>query len=326
MSSQDKDMDVQGTKRSPDMDETAGEGESSASTAKKAKTNRSPPGTSKSFRDWSSKLSDSDTCTMYTLKCTLGDASIPNKYFKTQKVPFLKNECEKRGLPSNATRAVLLERLQTELPSVTFEIDARELFQRVINSMLYYFKWDNTHLFSCKMPARGDVRAGVGKLWESLPSWDIGFAIKSGSISSDPDMQHDYHKKRLAQLGITNDTIRKIQENPNALGDVRKLSGCAFEPFEEGMDSFDEDGYPKGGALTLEQLALEKGDKVKVTYDFGDGNRFVIEVEDVKENVTVHSEEEHYGHDTRVKLLRKGVCKMRNQYDDGDWENCYYRF
>jgi hypothetical protein len=325
MSNPNEDIDVQGAKRSLDDPVSTGEGESVEDTNKKAKTDGSSTGAS-SFRNWSFGLSDSDTCTMYTLKCTFGDESTPNPYFKSQKVPFLKHECEKRGLSSMGTKAILLQRLQTELPSVTFEIDGREVLQRVINSMLYYFKWDNTHLFSCKMPARGDLKVGRGKLCESFSSFEIGFAIEQGMISPDPNMQDDYLKKRLAKLGITNDMIRKIQNDPNTLSDVRKLSGSAFDPLSRNVGFFDEEKASSDQAISLEQLALEKGDKIKVTYDFGDGNRFVIQVLDVKKNATVHPEENHDGHDTRVKLLGKGRSKMRTQYDEGDWENCYYSF
>ena len=331
MSTPDKAINVQGTKRYLDNPVTAAETAQDANTitpassAKKAKTNNQDADTS--FRAWSSQVKETDKCTMYTLKCTFGDPSKPiNSYFKSQKVPFLRNECQKRGLLSNGTKAALLNRLQTDLPTVTFEIDSREAIQRVVNSMLYYFKWDNTHLFECEMPARGDLNIGISKLWQNFP--DMGLAIRMGSVSPDPNMQDARLKKRLLQLGITNEMIRRIRNDPDALGDVRKLSGSAFDPSMKRPDLFndDEEEFVEGSAFSLAQLALKKGDNIKLTYDYGDGNKFLIEVQDVKENETVHSEEAHYEHDTRAKLLRKGGSKMRKQYDDGDWENLYYRF
>jgi hypothetical protein len=328
MNTPDNAINIQGAKRSLDNPVTAAETAQDANTitpasssSKKAKTNQD---TDTSFRAWSSHVKETDTCTMYTLKCTFGDASKPiNSYFKNQKVGFLRDECQKRGLHFNGKKADLLNRLQTELPTVTFEIDSREALQRVVNSMLYYFKWDNTHLFECEMPARGDMKTGIIKLWENFS--DMGMAIRFGSVSPDPNMQDPYLKKRLAKLGITNEMIRRIQNDPDALGDVRKLSGSAFDPLTKSQ-SFIFDEFVEGSTLSLEQLALKKGDKIKFTYDYGDGNKFLVEIQDVKENETVHPEEAHYGHDTRAKLLTKGGSKMRKQYDDGDWENMYYRF
>lgn len=332
MNTPDNAIKIQGAKRSLDNPVTAAETAQAANTitpassnAKKAKTNQD---TDTSFRAWSSHVKETDTCTMYTLKCTFGDASKPiNTYIKNQKVDFLRDECQKRGLLFNGKKADLLNRLQTELPTVTFEIDSREALQRVVNSMLYYFKWDNTHLFECEMPARGDLKTGITKLWENFP--DMAMAIRMGHVSADPHMQDAYLKKRLAKLGITNEMIRRIRNDPDALGDTRKLSGSAFDPLTKTPSfffDFDEEESAEGSALSLEQLALKKGDKINLTYDYGDGNKFLVEIQDVKENETVHSEESHYEHDTRVRLLTKGGSKMRKQYDDGDWENMYYRF
>jgi hypothetical protein len=292
-----------------------------ANSAKKQKTLQD---SSNEFRAWSSQIHDSsDTCTIYTLKCTFGDASKPlNSYIKGSKVPFIKNELEMRGLSTVGTKPVLLERLQKELPSVTLEIDSRECMQRIVNSMLCCFKWDNTHLFECEMPRRGELECGVGKLWATLPSFDIGLAIKMGSISSDPRQNDQHLRKRLDQLGITCEMIARIQNDPDTLGDIRKLTGSAFDPMSKGMggSDFDDDYASDGSQISLEQLALRKGDQMKMIYDFGDHNTFVVEVQEVKKNVPVLPEITHYGHKTRVKMVGKGQSKMRKQYYDGSDE------
>ncbi len=289
-----------------------------ANSAKKQKTLQD---SSNAFRAWSSQINDSsDTCTIYTLKSTFGDASKPlNSYIKGNKVPFIKNELEMRGLSSVGSKSVLLERLQKELPSVTLEIDSRECLQRVVNSMLFNFKWDNTHHFECEMPRRGELQDGVGKLWQTLASVDIALAIMGGNISSDPSKHDQRLRKRLDQLGITCEMIARIQNDSDTLGDVRKLTGSAFDPMNGGVggNDFDDDFSADGGQISLEHLALQKCDQVKMMYDYGDHNTFVVEVQEVKKNVPVLPEINHYGHDTRVKMVGKGQCKMRKQYDDG---------
>lgn len=289
-----------------------------ANSAKKQKTLQD---SNNAFRAWSSQIPDSsDTCTIYTLKCTFGDASKRlNSYIKGNKVPFIKNELEMRGLSTVGSKPVLLERLQKELPFVTLEIDSRECFQRIVNSMLFYFKWDNTHLFECEMPRRGELEYGVGKLWQTLASRDMACAIRMGMISSDPRNHDQCLRKRLDQLGITCEMIARIQNDSDTLGDVRKLTGSAFDPMDRGIggNDFDDDFSVNGSQFSLEQLALQKSDQVKMMYDYGDHNTFVVEVQEVKKNVPVLPEVSHYGHYTRVKMIGKGQCKMRKQYNDG---------
>ena len=322
MSTPDKAINVQGNKRSLDNPVTAAETAQDANTitpassAKKAKTNQDAD---TSFRAWSSQVEETDKCTMYTLKCTFGDASKPvSAHMKSCTVPFLRNECQKRGLPSNGTKPVLLQRLQTEVPSVIFEIDSREALQRVVNSLLHYFKWDNTHFFNCEMPARGDLKTGILKLWQCVPN-GFSFAIKMGSIT--PENMAGLESCG-AKIGVSREIIRKIQNNPDTLSEVRKLSGRVVK--RQSLIPDNDDEIPEADIYySLEQLALKKNDKIQLSYN---GEKFLVEVQDFKENVVVQPEEAHYEHDTRGKLLRKGGSKMRKQYDDGDWENMYYRF
>jgi len=98
---------------------------------------------------------------------------------KQCKVGHLRDMLVMRGLSTEGTKPVLVERLYTTLPYVRFEIDARECLQRVVNAFLYYFGWDNTHLWSMDMPRRGDLQEGVIPLMNHLGLVCFEWSIKS---------------------------------------------------------------------------------------------------------------------------------------------------
>ena len=288
-----------------------------------------------SFRAWSKSIPPVSPTDIYRLKCTFGDPRTPlPSWIKTSKVDRLKDMLRIQKLPTDGSKSALLQRLQTMLPYVTFDIDSRECLQRVINSMVYYFGWDNVHLFSCAMPARGQLKEGVDDLWMEAFGLDMGLAVKMGNISADPD-QHTprirkHIQKKLDNAKLTWADIARAEREPNAMGNVRKLSGAAFKHDEKGgflsWDDLDEEGGASGGSFTLEELGLKKGDTIKLTYDFGDDNEFIIEVTDVVQQnndndanpkIRLLPEENLYGHETRAKLIEKSRAKMRKQYDDG---------
>lgn len=288
-------------------------------TSKRAKTSNDRQ-SNNTFRSWSNQVNESsDTSTVYTINCTFGDASKPlPSFIKSGKVQLIKNELQMRGLSTIGNKAVLLQRLQTELPSVTIEIDSRECLQRVVNSMLYHFDWDNTHLFQMNMPRHGDLLDGLEKLWLSLPTLDIGLAIKQGSLIPDLTQQDPRVRRRLEKLGVTSEIIAKVQEDPEGLSSVRKISGAGFDPVGKGHgNDFEGEGPSDGGWFSIEELALEKGDKMDLLYDFGQRSKFFLRIQDVKQNAPVLPEANVYHHKTRVKLVSKGVSKMRKQYDHG---------
>jgi hypothetical protein len=98
---------------------------------------------------------------VYLIKCEYGDPSRPlHSHIKALKKADLMSEVKRRGLSTDGSRSVLLDRLQKELPYVRLEIDGRECVQRVITSFLNHFGWDNSHLFNVEMPRRGDSEAG----------------------------------------------------------------------------------------------------------------------------------------------------------------------
>ena len=255
---------------------------------------------------------------IYTIKCTYGDSlKTLTSYIKSQKVQFIKNELQNRGLSTVGNKPVLLQRLQTVLPTITIDIDSRESMQRIVNSIMYHFGWDNTHLFEMKMPKRGDLKDGVAPLWLSLPSLDIGLALKQGGVSPDPRRRDPRINRRFVQLGLTDEMIVQIQAHPDAPCNVRRITGSGFDPMMKRRGEWCEGDAADGGWFSLQELALEKGDKVKLLYDFGQRDEFFIQIQDVKQNVPVLPEADLYGHKTRAKLVDKGASKMRKQYNHG---------
>ena len=135
---------------------------------KKSKTDRS------TFRSWSADA-DGKPCKIFTLKCMFGnpDKPLPN-YIKSQKVGFIKDLLEKRGLDTNGTKPVLLERLQKDLPYVRIELDSRECVQRLVTSFLHFMGWDSSHLFEITMP-RGCTRELQGAAFDAFEGESFGF-------------------------------------------------------------------------------------------------------------------------------------------------------
>lgn len=275
---------------------------------------------SSSFRAWSKDVSENeDSSTVYTLKCVFGDPSNPlPSWIKSSKIGDIKAMLQSRNLSTEGKKSALLDRLQTDLPSVTLEIDSRECLQRVVNSFLYHLDWDNTHLFECKLPARGSLTAGAGNLWIQSFGIDLYDTLKTGRISGNPS-HHDkrmrqHLQKKLDAAGMDWSDFDRAKREPNATGKWRKLQGSGFDPHTKPMDDFGDEEPAAGGYFSLEELALEKGDKIQMTYDFGDDNKFTIFVMEKKERQTCLAEVKLYGQETRVNLEKKSQAKMPKQY------------
>lgn len=285
-----------------------------------------PENSASTFRAWS-KAANKDkgsTSTILTMKCMFGNPDTPlQSWIKTSKVDRIKEMLRDRKLSTDGSKAVLLERLQKDLPCVVIDIDSRECLQRLINAMLYHFKWDNTHLFTCKMPARGALKEGTGNLWKQSFGWDFYFNVKDGGVSSDP-MDHNprmrkHIQNKLDAAGLNWSDLDRVSSEPDAIGHVRSLEGAAFshEMKNEFGDDDSDSGVADGGWFSLEELALQKSDKLQLTYDYGDGNKFSIQITDVKSNQPLLPEKNIYGHETRVALIEKSKSKIRKQYDHG---------
>ena len=277
------------------------------------------------FRGWSKDILDNSksSSTVYTFKCMFGDPSKPlPSSIKTSKVSRIKELLQFRKLPTEGSKKVLLDRLQTDLPFVILEIDSRECIQRLVSSFLYHIKWDPTHLFECKMPARGPLRKGTGKLWCEIFGTDIGMMVQMGQASSDPstytERQRKRHQDRLDAAGLDWSDFDRAKREPNARGKWRKLQGSGFDPHTKpprGWGDDDDEESVTGGAVSLHEVALEKGDKIHMTYDFGKNHKFSIIALEKQERQTSLAEVKIFGLETRVALVEKLKIKMPKQHE-----------
>jgi|AntRauTorckE5430_2_1112549.scaffolds.fasta_scaffold00873_2 hypothetical protein len=273
-----------------------------------------------SFRAWSKKTDttndEESTSTIFTLKCIYGDPSqsLPS-HVRTAKVSVLKDMLKYRGLPIDGSKAMLLDRLQVNLPHIIIEIDSRECLQRIVNAMLFHFKWDTYHLFQCQLPARGSIVEGTENLWLQAFGDDFGLNVQDGRIDSNPNNHpkriRNHIQKKLDAAGMDWSDIDRAKREPNAMGKWRKLMGSGFDPSTTGYD-FDE--FAAGGQFSLEELVIQKGDKIKLLYDLGDRNDFSIFVEEVKVDQALLPEVSLNRHDTRVKLVEMSECKIPGQH------------
>lgn len=279
---------------------------------------KSKPDTS-TLRSWSADA-DGKPCKIYTLKCMLGNPDVPLSYHtKSLKVGDIRTILEARGVDTKGVKAVLLERLQRDLPYVRIELDSRECIQRLVNAFLSFMGWDNTHLFEITMPNRGSLVKGAIPLWEKI-GLDIGIALTCPEALqralSGQDEEYRRHIERiLKRSDSTWDDVRQVIANSRAVGPTRKLAGAAFDAFEgQPSGAFMDECPPGGGYHTLEELSLQAGDKLDISYDFGDSNRFRIQIESVKEAQEPLPEANlGYGNPTRARLVNKGG-KIRSQY------------
>lgn len=292
-------------------------------TSEAAPSSKKAKASTKNFREWSAN--PGDKAPTFTVQCFFGKPNTPlPSRIKTATMDVLRDMLEKRGVSATGKKTELLERLQNALPYVTIEMDARECLQRLINAMLHYFGWDSTHLFNCKMPARGANQVGASKLCDEF-GLDTSLLIRMGRISGNPNhpMYRDngmlrHTQRKLEALGMTWADLQRACDNKDAPGKWRRLHGAAFEvrvPKNERSDPYDEfDDMAYGAHLSLKDLELRVGDTINLTYDFGDDWKFTLKIINVENDKDIIPEESLAHHRTRAKLVEKGNGKLPPQY------------
>jgi len=109
--------------------------------------------------------------------------------------------------------------------------------------------------------------------------------------------------------------LDRAKREPEAMGKWRKLMGSGYNHSTNNPQyDLDNDDYAAGGRFTMKELAIQKGDKVKLVYDLGDRNEFLILVEEVKTNQPLLPEVSLKGQDTRAKLIEKSAATIHNQH------------
>lgn len=106
----------------------------------------------------------------------------------------------------------------------------------------------------------------------------------------------------------------------DAISHWRWLEGSAFSHDRKNQASrdpnFDDDcGTVDGVWFSLEELALQRGDKIELTYNFGDRNSFYIKITDAKSNQPVLPQKNIYGNETRAALIKQSGAKISKQYN-----------
>ena len=274
---------------------------------------------SSTFRSWSTMVEKADKSSnspIYTLKCIFGDPNGNHSsatFLKSANKSILQNVLQKRGLSTVGSKKQLLRRYQTQLPFVTMDIDGRECLQRVVTAMLHYFEWDNSHLFECKVPRRGDYLDGIEYL-DSILCLEVALFERLGPTMDSLTRRHI--ELKLEKEGFTwSDLQRTIKDPENAIGPCRRLVGAGFTHYLEGWNSALDGDF--GGHLSLLELEVAAGDSIVVNYDFGRPTKFTIQVLGVKAFEPILSEvelgQEH--HLTRAKLVESGHGHLPPQYE-----------
>ena len=230
------------------------------------------------------------------------ELSSPQKKLKTKKTSTLTLTDPLRGWSQNAQPGVVY-RIKctyddlpgTPKPSVTIDIDGRECLQRLICSFLHYFNWDSGHLFEVRIPIRGTLTTGIYD--EYTPK----------------GMSHD-DLAAVAKMfgGVDWNEAKKGLPKPTQ----RKLLGSGCNPT---FVAADDDGDEYGGQILIKDLALQKGDKIDLKYDFGDTSEFILTVTKIVEGTKDSSLLEEVivnGNTTRCKLVSKNGPEILPQYDD----------
>jgi hypothetical protein len=277
-----------------------------------------------SFRSWATD--EKSPSPVYVLKCEYGDPSRPlSSYIKALKKADLLLEVKRRGLSTDGSRSVLLDRLQKELPFVRLEMDGRECIQRVIISFLNHFGWDKSHLFKVAMPRRGDSDVGNVTLMDFFELYDVemiykGLFQKYGTNLDNWPNEDSHDKKTIKRLkrrtsgGLTMEDMSRAFKDPEALADFRMMNGSAFDAMAEGYDYEMYEKTPPQCNVSMQELFLQKGDVLKFTYDLGSSSSFTVTIEDVKLEEVLPEEETAFGQPTRARLVGKGPARIPKQY------------
>jgi hypothetical protein len=112
--------------------------------------------------------------------------------------------------------------------------------------------------------------------------------------------------------------LKDIMDFKIDLSDIaprRSFTGFSFE-VETNLDSFDGQKF----FLSLNDLALQKGDRIHYEYDFGDPSIFIAEIVNIEENQPLLPEiySKYEGYAVRAIVVEESTIKLRPQYPVDD--------
>jgi hypothetical protein len=261
-------------------------------------------------RAWSRSLDAESTSRVFTIKAYYGTPQpasertilqakkLVNMIKFMKKVGFSEADC--KGI-----KHVLAWRIRQVTPCVTFKIDSREGLQRALMVPLTTWKFDLMHSFRVTMPLRGDAPLGRMKIEENEH-----FRFFNPHHIQDPNDRERYIKDKVRD-GLDEEFVVDVIDGKIPLDDwwpTRTVEGHGFDihsMFEDNPKlekyrnnpaamaaSNDDMVWPgillkSGGAMSLDEVALEEGDTLDFSYDFGDTNGLHMVIVDIEDDVAL---------------------------------------
>lgn len=280
------------------------------------------------FRAWSCDLPEDSKCTIYKIRMAFGwpvkVSDLPAQIRSRSKaeVVDMLYSYGFRGAKLQGTKQQLLERYARDAgPYVEYEIDSRECLQRVLSVALDHFRYyDDEHLFHATMPGRGANMVGRQKF--SQNEHFINATLR-GPFRTSPD---DYIKRvlRCADLCELEQTVlHRIAAGVDGeeLTGIRRVRGSAFSPTFGGFTTMMIGcaDAPEGGFLSLDDMALQHGDKIYFLYDFGAKTLLTATILDVRTEQPLIEEKQFNDHNTQARITAS-EGKAEPQYPQDEEE------
>jgi hypothetical protein len=297
------------------------------------------------YRQWSVDAEKcKDPITHFTIKVYYRDpeGKLPSRIRQSRKENIIHQMVTYEGFRREecvGTKDQLLNKLQRCRPFVTFKIDGREGIQRVLNTALHQFGWSSDHMFHATMPLRGTSTVGCNTYQDILfpcfgPFAEYGIDLsrlimlqspKRTKVDIDREFAHLFQWQRDQMF----EDIMDRTTNLTDIAPMRSFDGCGFDSLTMGdRDMFG--GYydlSDDCFLSLNDLALQKGDRIRYEYDFGDPSIFIAEIVKCEENQQLLPE--MFSHDAyaavRAIVVEESANKIRPQYPKCDEyeEDCF---
>jgi hypothetical protein len=233
------------------------------------------------------------------------------------------------------TKDQLLNKLQRCRPFVTFKIDGREGIQRVLNTALHQFGWSCDHMYTATMPLRGTSTIGT-RTFKDIFDYMADYTADDYSRQF---FQENYRNRIKTKLSYDfahlfqwqrDEILEDIMDFTIGLSQIaprRSFCGSSLDlETSVDCDMFDE-RYNKKLFLSLNDLALRKGDRIFYKYDFGHPSIFIAEIVKCDENQPLLPETfvENRSAAVRAIVVEESTNKIPPQYpisdDDDDFDD-----
>lgn len=286
-----------------------------------------PPSTSlPDPRAWSAASGNADRSSIFTIRAFFGDPDIqlPSR-IKALKKSDLQSMMQRSGFTDiSGGKDALLHRFQTGIPFLEYRIDGRECLQRVLVVCLDSWGYDDMHLFRASMPFRGDCPWGAKRLrdLDSLRELNYAGHYFWDTLENQRERENWINGKLKNQryLGSEVDcpTLEALLDRRVGLDDAapnRTVDGTGFEPGRVGKGFERDFSNDVGGALSLNDCALAVGDRISMSYEFGDSNNIVFKIVKVDTNQQLLPEATMLRrHATRACVDQRGGARVKSQY------------